>query len=247
MSLTRNIVGCWSPSLGATGYLLRDVSGRNNHGALTNMDPGTDWVASEKGLVLDFDNADDSVVMGNIAPLDVSAEATFCVWFRPNGTSGFNALVNQWNVNGPQAGRYLFQDNNAIGWQVGNFSDGVRLTTGSVLTSNQWHFVAATHKPSEMQIFINAIRRANTSSAGNGNSRGQGVLIGGLNGGTSAPNGQIGEVAIFTRSLAASEIAELYRRGNGWLGRELTGMNQRRTYGKKLGNRRRRLLCGGMT
>lgn len=246
MSITRGIVGCWSPSLGASGYLLRDVSGLNNHGTLTNVDPGTNWVASEKGLALDFDSVDDSVTMRNIAFLDAAAEATFCVWFRPNGTTGANALVNQWNVNSPQAGCYLFQNNNTIAWQVGN-AFGVRLTTGSVLTSNQWHFVVATHRPSEMQIFINAIRQANTNSVGVGNSRGQNVLIGGINGGLSAPNGQIGEVAIFTRSLTAPEIAELYRRGNGWLGRELTGMNQRRTYAKKLGNRRRRLLCGGMT
>ena len=53
--LWRGCVGAWCPSLGPTGLTLRDWSGFGNHGTLTNMDPGTDWVLSGGRYALDFD------------------------------------------------------------------------------------------------------------------------------------------------------------------------------------------------
>jgi len=37
-------VGAWNPGLGPSGLTLRDWSPYKNHGTLTNMDAGTDWV-----------------------------------------------------------------------------------------------------------------------------------------------------------------------------------------------------------
>ena len=47
--LWTGLPGLWMPSLGVTGDTLRDISGYGNHGTLTNMDPATDWVMTEKG------------------------------------------------------------------------------------------------------------------------------------------------------------------------------------------------------
>jgi hypothetical protein len=46
---------------------LLDRSGYGNHGTLTNMDAGTDWVGSQYGWALDFDGVDDyvSIATGN--------------------------------------------------------------------------------------------------------------------------------------------------------------------------------------
>ena len=44
-----------------------DRSGYGNHGTLTNMDPGTDWVPSGGKLALDFDVSNDYVSVGDIA------------------------------------------------------------------------------------------------------------------------------------------------------------------------------------
>ena len=54
-NLWDGLVGAWMPSLGVTGETLRDVSGNGNHGTLTNMDAASDWVATSKGLALDYD------------------------------------------------------------------------------------------------------------------------------------------------------------------------------------------------
>ena len=54
--------GLWVPALGPTGVTLHDVSGYKKNGTLTNMDPATDWVATEKGWALDFLKASSNYV-----------------------------------------------------------------------------------------------------------------------------------------------------------------------------------------
>ena len=65
--MSRNIltglVGAWCPSLGPSGYTLLDRSGRGNHGTLTNMDAGSDWLGMPGGWALDFDGTNDSVAI----------------------------------------------------------------------------------------------------------------------------------------------------------------------------------------
>lgn len=60
--LTRGLVGYW-PMLEGTGETVRDYSGHQNHGTLTNMDPATDWVAGEQGAALDFKGINDYLDM----------------------------------------------------------------------------------------------------------------------------------------------------------------------------------------
>ena len=67
--LWRGCVGAWAPCLGPSGLTLRDWSGRGNHGTLTNMDPGTDWVASQGRYALDLDGSNDRV--------EIPASSTF--------------------------------------------------------------------------------------------------------------------------------------------------------------------------
>ena len=240
MSLTRNIVGCWSPSLGATGYLLRDVSGQNNHGTLTNMDPGTDWVASDKGVVLDFDGSNDNITIARSVQF-AGSSLTVCGWVRTNNANLQQVLVNQ----GTTTNQFiLFYQS---GWIMRGAS-ATEMVFGS-LTANTWTHVAGVFSGTSATGYLQGLFSGGgtiTAAAAN--------LSTNLEIGRYAPFGggfywigQIGEIAIYNRALTAPEISELYRRGNGWLGRELTGINQRRTYAKKLANRRRRILCGGMT
>ncbi len=58
--------GAWVPALGVTGNTLFDVSGRRNHGILTNMDPATDWIIDEGGYALSYDGANDHIDMGDV-------------------------------------------------------------------------------------------------------------------------------------------------------------------------------------
>lgn len=247
MSLTRNIVGCWSPSLGASGHLLRDVSGLNNHGTLSNMDPGTDWVASDKGSVLDFDGSNDYVVVGT---MPIKTSMTVTAWINIRSMTNTMVVFADCDSRGSLLD-YSLEVNrtaNKVSVVWGNI---VIRTDARDLAINRWYFIGFTRFGTasawSVNIYVDGVAGSTGTTNVNPNG-GSGTSIGRpgqLN--LQYFNGCIGEAAIWNRPLNHSEHAELYRRGNGWLGRELTGMNQRRTYGKKLGNRRRRLLCGGMT
>ena len=52
--LNSGLVGYWNFQEGA-GTTAYDKSGNGNHGALTNMDPNTDWSDGQIGGGLDFD------------------------------------------------------------------------------------------------------------------------------------------------------------------------------------------------
>ena len=51
--LSKGLVGCWLFNERG-GDSVYDASGQGNTGTLTDMDPATDWVVSEKGSALDF-------------------------------------------------------------------------------------------------------------------------------------------------------------------------------------------------
>ena len=78
--LWKGCVGAWAPCLGPTGLTLRDWSGFGNHGTLTNMDAGTDFVIQSGKYVLDFDGSNDYVDLGLI--LGTRSQFTMSVWFQ---------------------------------------------------------------------------------------------------------------------------------------------------------------------
>lgn len=81
-NLWHGLIGAWHPPLGPTGLTLFDQSGYGNHGALLNMDPGTDWVMTEKGWALDFDGGNDMICLG--AAARVTAAHAICVLLKPS-------------------------------------------------------------------------------------------------------------------------------------------------------------------
>lgn len=95
--LWQGCVGDWSPCLGPTGLVLRDWSGRANHGTLTNMDPGTDWVTSGDRYALDFNyvssNSRQAVQLPETASLGGLGEVTLSLWFNPQSIPGITASI----------------------------------------------------------------------------------------------------------------------------------------------------------
>ena len=79
--LWRGLVGAWSPCLSPRGgTVLRDLSGRGNHGTLTNMDATTDWVTSGGKTALDFDGSNDYVSIDHNSIFAWPKGATFSTW-----------------------------------------------------------------------------------------------------------------------------------------------------------------------
>ena len=149
-NLWDGLLGAWMPGLGVTGGTLRDVSGNENHGTLTNMDPATDWVTTSKGLALDFDGSDDYA--------KTSANDRYKV-------SGGEITVLQWIKldTYPSSGGYSFWDSLPLGGngtrsnsfvtvimasdrKLSLFSEGFFKTHAKQLNLNQWHLIGFRRK-----------------------------------------------------------------------------------------------------
>ena len=75
--LDKGLVAWW-PFDDRSGSVLRDRSGKGNHGTLY----GPTWVAGRRGSALSFDGVDDYVEIPNSDSLGVTATATFEAWAK---------------------------------------------------------------------------------------------------------------------------------------------------------------------
>ena len=248
MPLLDGIIGCWSPSVRGSGYLLPDLSGRGNHGVLQNMDAGTDWpgaaIRGSHGRVLDFDGSDDYVSFGK-SPVSGSQPRTIVVWAKHNAVAsgGTNRIIYSCGNTASAGTQFEFGQNGLSGaWYFQGFSANASFTAGDT----NWHMHAVGYNGSVVQWWIDgvSIGTATLSLNTDGSLHGIGRDIV-FN--ASFLNGQVGQLTIFNRQITVAEINRLYCNGNGWIGREITGMNRRRVYGfvpAATGARRRRILTG---
>lgn len=245
MSLTDGIIDCWSPSVRGSGYLLPDLSGRGNHGVLTNMDAGTDWPAAAVRGVSGRANRHDGTndyITGSPRGIIGLGDQSWCAWVLLR--SGYGVLAHS---NWP-SGMLWYAGN--VGTAVIN--QGVYLASSATaavgvttMTYNVWHHVGWCRRGTSLDIYLNG-RLDVTRASNTGPTFANTLDWGGYAGSSEWLPGSIGERAVFNRALTAGEFAEIYRQGNGAIGRQLTGQTRRRVYGfvPATGARRRRILTG---
>jgi hypothetical protein len=247
-SLREGLVLAICPSVsGATGYRAVDVSGRGNHGTLTNMTP-EDWVSSN-GVALDFDGSDDFVDNNpwttNIGTGNFSVSA----WVKTSSATR-QAILAAYDGDSPDQGMIFDILNtgkvrcSAIGPNSATnliFSDG-----NTSVDTGAWVHVCGVRTSSAMAIYEHGkLDTASTTSLGNPNVSITGSHRIGLtrsDAGYSAPfNGQIDDVRVYTRALTPPEIRLLAsKRGIGLQPRP----KQFTFYQFPSGSKRRRILTG---
>lgn len=207
--LWKNCVGAWSAGLGATGGILRDQSGLDNHGTLTNMDPGTDWVISNGSYALDFDGVNDSVDIGRPAVIDnLINDYTITAWVRPTGSfANFRNIIAKGDLISLQFG--IIVPSTGI-WRA-QFTDANDVTGGQ-LTLNKWSFVAYKMSAGVATTYQDGL-------AVNSGSRTTSTKAASFEIGRDTPNnrnflGNIDDVRLYNRPLSDSEIKTLATRRN---------------------------------
>jgi len=236
-SLRQGLVGAWCPSLGASGFRLIDRSGYNNHGVLTGMDPGTDWVASGGKGALDFDGVNDYVTTTNSVK---SLPFAISFWARNNTTgvlfSILSQAVNQWD------GWY-----GGIGYITAvNFNSFGSTVTNSLADSSVWqHHCYVVLDNVNAVYYVNGIPA--TGTLNRTPSRGFYSFAIGCSyravDRDNFANGQIDDVRIYNRAVTPSEIQLLYTGGRG-IGLMPERIKRRRKTIAAAFNRRRRILIG---
>lgn len=236
-NLWDGLVGAWMPSLGVTGETLRDVSGNGNHGTLTNMDAATDWVATSKGLALDFDGVSGRVESkdesGRLSFTDGSQDSAFSLiakcYFRTINNGG--AICGKYRSYSPFTGEYnLSLRGDGSGKVLLQTLDGAvnircRRDTVAGISANQWYSISATYDGTgtdeSIKIFING---NSATSAGFGNDGsyvamqrhsdpseftiGRDLYVNSSFNTTA--NGHITDVYAYNRALSPAEIKQLY-------------------------------------
>jgi hypothetical protein len=247
-SLRQGLVGAWCPSLGASGFRLIDRSG-NNHGVLTNMDPGTDWVPSGGKLALDFDGVNDNVNIGNIFQYDWQVPRTFSWWMQHSFSGNANIFSKQqnsgsfigWGVGfGPAVQPFFFAGQGCIVNFPSSYNDGLLhhfvVTwngSGVVAGFSGWvdgSPVALSQHSTFSQISTTVVTASDTQMNGRG-------------GGNYTFPGRMDDMRLYNRVLTPSEIQLLYTGGRG-VGLMPERIKHRRKTTAAATNRRRRIICG---
>jgi hypothetical protein len=216
-----DLVGWWCPSLDATGSLLVDRSGRNNHGTLTNMDPASDWVISGGKLALDFDGGDDFValpqLLGGVTRFSVSiwvsSNAAQAAYFSAGASSGITTDV-------------LFAVTSSLLFaQVNNGTDGS--ATVSYTPSLEWRMLSLvfngnhSSNAEKLKIFVDGVEQTlsfnYTVPSSTANPASASMRIGSY---VASPstwflNGRADDLRIYNRALTAGEVRQLWQIGRG--------------------------------
>ena len=248
-------MGCWCPSVsGSFGFRLPDLSGYGNHGTLTNMDSGTDWVPSGGKLALDFDGTDDNIVGGYVLPAPILPNS-ISAWVNVrSGTSNRFSFRSHADVSSSTGVWLRVNGSNAVIAGYGRNTDSFEVgnsfniaTSTEVIDSSKWvHIAAIIRGLNNHSIFINGIE-ANATYTGTQTAVNGGFVfnIGRIfTGGTNRYGSALSDdIRYYNRALAPSEIRLLYTGGRG-VGLMPERIKHRRKTTAAATNRRRRLICG---
>jgi len=241
-NLWQGCVGAWCPSVDRSrSTLLTDFSGRGNNGLLTGMDPGTDWVASNDKIALDFNMAETNRVVTtfNSTKLYDLSRVTISVWFRARSSG--EGLVGR-----------LLDCKEATGFSISNqnstssyafWLNGTNLTFSHDGTTFG-HVACVYDSNSSSKIAYSNGKVANQATqTGLLTADVQPLIFGDRYSSYRRFDGILDDIRIYNRALTPSEVAQLAsRRGVAY-----TPMPRRRVYIMGSGGGTRGLRLGSTT
>lgn len=207
--LWNGCVGAWCPSLGPTGTILRDWSGRQLHGTLTDTTLTTIW-AVNSGHCLLLDGMNDYVSVAHHSVFDITARIALSMWFKTSvGTSQYllskdndSFLLGTGIVTSGRLG--VFLSGPSVAWleSTVNVDDGL------------WHHACATYDGATIKLYIDGLLDNSSARTGAITTGTAPVKIGWRTGGNYF-NGLIDDVRIYNRDLRSREVIPLYSGGRG--------------------------------
>ena len=211
--LAKGLVGCW-PFFERGGTILRDISGKNNHGTLTDMDPAIDWVKTPSGYGLDFDGVNDRVVSSK--NINITGASPRTVEFRVKkvrtGVIEFCVTFGYGSGSG-QTGYAFSLGSSATNWEYeGNY----QLWNTGIATApyvDIWSHHVVTYNGTNFVWYIDGQIRA-TSGVITINTSNTVVEFGKVFYNGSYFQGIIDNVRIWNRVLSPKEITQLYANPN---------------------------------
>ena len=239
--LWKGCVGAWAPCLGVSGLTLRDQSGFNRHGTLTN---GPTWAASSGKYALSFDGSDDYVPTRIITATN---QVTFAGWFRPNNVVTYQSICSDANSAGAIINFHMeINLNGKLGLLWG--ASPYERPEGSTLLSNQvWYHGAVMRSGSSgawtYKIYLNGKDDGSGSTSVNPGAASTFTIGRPGDASTQYLNATLDDIRIYNRALSPQEIRTLAtRRGIAY---EMAPRRRSSSAVAVTTNRRRRIIIGG--
>lgn len=235
MALLDGLLHCYTPSLGPTGYRLIDRGPRRIHGVAIAGISATAWQGAAGGKWSLRDVGTGFSGCGN-AP--ATSARTVIAWFATTQTSATSKVI--YNVAGSTGEEFAIYQ----GLSAGVSGVGVTQNGDSVNATGYqdgtWHMIGVVNVGTLWTLFFNG--REITSKTMTTNALSGPATIGAYNSSGILPwIGGIGEIASFTRAVTSAEQMELYRDGDGAIGRMLNGQ----AFGKR--RLSQSIAAGGVT
>ena len=214
-NLWKGLVGAWMPSFGVTGGTLKDVSGNGNDGALTNMDAATDWVATSKGLALDFDGVNDYVDCGSDSKFELTESFSLECWAKTKGVSNVRTIAGNIDTTSDNC-NYRIALTNSNSLAVGQFTSAGSFKNVSIAgpLNNTWNHYVLTWDNASLTIYLNTASSSANYSGLTPDTNFTKFYVGRFTSGVGTANdfwnGQLFSVRVYDRALSPSEIKQLY-------------------------------------
>lgn len=213
-NLWKGLVFCGKPSLGVTGMTLRDVSGYNNHGTLTNMNVA-DWVISNNsklpGYALDFDGIEDQITtLLTDSILSGNSPFAYSTWVKTTDTVGVI-------IGGGKDSNNIFElfiDGDGKAKFLRNIAGSNNKTAGVSISDNIWHYIVGTYDGVNIKFYKDGVFDTQTGSSASYTPDGSTVVIGARITGTIQYAGLMDDIRIYSRALYDAEIQDMYQHPN---------------------------------
>lgn len=246
MAITDGIVGCWSPGVNGSPYVIPDLArARNNSIAQSpssGMRSAATWNGVSGGTIFlsgssqHFKNTRPALVTQSGQP---GRAFTVSTWFVSTGRSGAFRTIWSTGVNNP-GNTPVFEfgiSNGNVIYFYGRQPNFLSISSISISLNTPYFLTVGIEAGGSGTVWagINGVfASVGTTSANDGQTCTDEFI--GVDGTISGSDfsyfqGHIGETTAFNRLLVAAEVRDIYRRGNGAIGRELTGQTRRRVYG----------------
>ena len=217
------LVGVWAPSVGPTGYSLRDISG-TNHGVIKNTNLDSAWKVRQGDYALALDGTNDFVEVARNAKIESpSSQITMSAWFNLSAAPTFETVICKPFTAQPWSPPYItwlvrINNSTTIQTDVGNGSSySAFSTTVPTIALNSWHHIGLTYKNGIVTAYYDGEAKGTKSNiSGNLSYANYPLYFGRDNGAPTYFQGLLDDIRIYDRALPPSEMRTLgSRRGVG--------------------------------
>lgn len=202
----RGLVGCWCPSLGVTGNLIRDWSGHHNHG--TNN--GADWTVGKYGPCLDFNGSSDYVNCGHDVSLGTPGSFSVEALVRATNNIIYRGIAQKnWN----DSTSWSFMPyNGALDFNLKCAGVYQHNMSPTAMSLNKWYHVVGVFVPNDrLDTYQNGVCDHGYTTLGAVNPIAADLFIG-CGGKTPScfHSGDIAKFCLYNRALSDSQVRQLY-------------------------------------